>query len=451
MKQITLVDPRRTRSLNDKEYRSGSVLYWMSRDQRVQDNWALLFAQEQAKELGVSWGVVFCLQPSFLGATGRQYQFMLAGLQRVELELTKLGTKFSLVIGDPVAELSKYCAQQQVGLVVTDFSPLKLGRSWRDSYAHQTTLPVIEVDAHNLVPVWMASDKQEYAARTIRPKINKALDHYLTEFLPVQPQPSVQLATVNWAKIEKSLAVDQTLPPVTWIKPGAVAAQATLAEFTNQGLSKYDKGRNDPTVDATSGLSIYLHFGQLAAQRVALAVTQSKRAKTVAAKAFLEQLIIRKELADNFCFYNPNYDQVKGFPAWARQSLAEHLHDDRPYLYTKSQLEQAKTHDQLWNAAQIQLTKTGWMHGYMRMYWAKKILEWSRTPQQALRTAIELNDRYQLDGRDPNGYVGIAWSIGGLHDKPWFDRKIFGMVRYMSATGLEKKFDTQTYIRQWLG
>jgi deoxyribodipyrimidine photo-lyase len=165
--------------------------------------------------------------------------------------------------------------------------------------------------------------------------------------------------------------------------------------------------------------------------------------------AFLEELIVRRELADNFCEYTPLYDSPDAFPQWARTSLDTHVSDKRDYLYSREQFEQAKTHDEAWNACQRELLKTGKMHGYMRMYWAKKILEWTRNYTEAMEIAIYLNDTYELDGRDPNGYAGIAWSIGGVHDRPWFDRPIFGVIRYMNASGLAKKFDVQEYCRRW--
>ena len=203
--------------------------------------------------------------------------------------------------------------------------------------------------------------------------------------------------------------------------------------------------RNNPNLDGQSNLSPYLHFGQIAASRVALEVIKSMKD----AGAFLEELIVRRELSDNFCYYNQNYDNLQGFPAWARSTLEEHSRDRREYLYTVEELERGSTHDDLWNAAQLEMVQRGKMHGYMRMYWAKKILEWTESPAEALRAAIYLNDRYELDGRDPNGYVGAAWSIGGVHDRAWKERAIYGKVRYMSYNGSKRKFDVPGYINSW--
>jgi deoxyribodipyrimidine photo-lyase len=216
--------------------------------------------------------------------------------------------------------------------------------------------------------------------------------------------------------------------------------------FMALGLDRYDQTSRDPNAHGLSGLSPWLHFGQIAPQSVALEAVASPR--TEGQQAFLEQLIVRRELADNFCMHNPHYDSIGGIPAWGRATLDKHRDDIREYVYARDAWERAATHDPLWNAAQHEMVRTGSMHGYMRMYWAKKILEWSKTPEDAIRTAIYLNDRYQLDGRDPNGYVGVLWSMGGLHDRPWKERSVFGTVRYMNAAGCKRKFDVERYVEK---
>ncbi|MDD5644415.1 MAG: deoxyribodipyrimidine photolyase, partial [bacterium] len=234
---------------------------------------------------------------------------------------------------------------------------------------------------------------------------------------------------------------------VNWIEPGEKAALRTLRNFIKNGLPGFASQRNDPNMGAESNLSPYLHFGQISAQRAALEINKSPASKE-AKEAFLEELIIRRELADNYCLYNKNYDNPAGFPDWAKKTLSEHKKDKREYTYSLKQLETAGTHDALWNAAQLQMLKTGKMHGYMRMYWAKKILEWTESPEQAQKIAVYLNDKYELDGRDPNGYAGIAWSIGGVHDRAWGERHIFGKIRYMSYNGCKSRFNTAAYIRK---
>lgn len=412
------VDQRRLRIIKQADDARGPVVYWMSRDQRAHDNWALLYALEEAKKRDVECLVVFCLIEHFMGAIQRQYDFMLAGLDEVSAILKKKDISFHLLKGEPKEQIPAYCKKVKAGLLVTDFDPLKIKKTWKKQVAKDIDIPMVEVDAHNIVPCWIASDHQEFGAYTIRPKIKKLLPEFLKDF------------------------------PKTFT--GSTEALRALHEFLEHRLEGYAERRNDPTVDGQSRLSGYLHFGQLSAQRVALEVSASK-APRADRDAYLEELIIRRELSDNFCEYNPEYDSALGFPDWAKRSHAKHRHDHREYLYTLKQFEEAKTHDDLWNAAQMQMVKTGRMHGYMRMYWAKKILEWTRDPEEAMKVAIYLNDTYQLDGRDPNGYAGVAWSIGGVHDRAWVSRPVFGQIRYMNRNGCNRKFDTDLYISTWLG
>lgn len=447
------VNANRVHQLNSVEYSSGKILYWMSRDQRLFDNWSVLFAAEKAIEYQQQLEIVFCLQPSFAGATLRQYDFMLKGLEELHASAAEKKIPFSILEGEMVSTLTSYIEDQNIGLVVTDFSSLVIGREWRKQLAENIHVPFYEVDTHNVVPVWEASEKQEYAARTIRPKIHKKLDQYLTGFPnslldKLSHQPSAVDNKVDISNLQQRLKVDTSVQSVDWIQPGEEAAHQALKDFISDRLPGYDQLRNDPTEEHTSRLSPYLHYGHLAAQRIALEVKKSDASKEDK-EAYLEELIVRKELSDNFCYYNQQYQSVTCFPNWALQTLSEHKSDPREHIYTQKEFEAAKTHDQLWNAAQLQLTTTGTMHGYMRMYWAKKILEWTKYPEQAMEIAIYLNDKYQLDGRDPNGYVGIAWSIGGVHDRAWFEREIFGKVRYMSRSGCERKFDVDAYIKTW--
>lgn len=234
---------------------------------------------------------------------------------------------------------------------------------------------------------------------------------------------------------------------VDWVTPGEDEALRVLQSFITRKLDRYETERNDPLKDCQSNLSPYLHFGQISPQRVALEVKRSS-ASEPAKEAFLEELVVRRELSDNYCYYTPNYDSFEAFPEWARKTLNDHRADRRSYLYSQEELETGATHDDLWNAAQRQMTIRGKMHGYMRMYWAKKILEWTASPEDALSVALHLNDRYELDGRDPNGYTGVAWSIGGVHDRPWGERKIFGKIRYMSYNGCAAKFNVKRYIEE---
>ncbi len=441
-----MMDPRRKRVLHDAAPCEGAVVYWMSRDQRVQDNWALIHAQGIARAERRPLGVIFALSPRFLDAALRQYDFMLGGLEHVEHALAELRIPFILLAGAPEEEIPSFVAEQRVGVLVTDFSPLRIHRRWKDAVAKRLSIPFYEMDAHNVVPCWIASDKREFSAATIRPKIHRLLPAFLDEY----PEPSGSLVPwkarrTDWKRARRSLRVDAKVPPVDWVVPGEQAGRDCLRRFIGERLQYYGTDRNNPAQPAQSDLSPYLHFGQISPQRVALEVMKhggNGRGR----EAFLEELIVRRELAENYCLYTPEYDSVEAFPAWAKATLERHVSDRRPRTYTKGQFERGATHDPLWNAAQMEMVQTGKMHGYMRMYWAKKILEWTAVPEQAMRIAIYLNDRYSLDGRDPNGYAGIAWSIGGVHDRAWGERPVFGKVRYMSYDGCRRKFSVEKYI-----
>jgi deoxyribodipyrimidine photo-lyase len=442
------INPLRINCRNQVPPAPGAVVYWMSRDQRVADNWALLHAQSLALERQVPLAVVFTLADSFLGATLRQFGFMLRGLAGVAGRLRELDIAFILLRGGPPDEICRFIQQHKVGVLVTDFDPLRIKRGWHHQVAESAAIPCIEVDAHNIVPCRVASTRQEFGAYTIRPKIHKLLPDFLDDFPPVVKHPFPWRSPVNdfdADAILSSMTVDRSVAEVGRLTPGEQGGRARLHDFINNGLASYETERNDPCRNGQSGLSPWLHFGQLSAQRVALEVIRQLSTSS-STEAFLEELTVRRELADNFCFYNGSYDTVAGFPEWARRTIAEHRHDPREYLYTPQQLETAQTGDPLWNAAQLTMVNDGTMHGYLRMYWAKKILEWTPSPEEAMATAIMLNDRYQLDGRDPNGYAGIAWSIGGVHDRAWGERPVFGKIRYMNYKGCLRKFNVAEYI-----
>ncbi len=443
------INPQRIRLLRDGIEGTGPILHWMGRDMRAQDNWALLHAQALALERGAPLIVCFALAPNFLDATRRQYDFLLKGLEEVEETLAKKRIPFVLLSGDPAEEIIRFSRKLKARLIVTDFEPLAPRLAWKRTVVRALRIPVIEVDAHNCVPCWIASPKREYGAYTIRPKIMRVLDDFLDPFpkLRAHPfSPKEILPHANWKRVHRSLRVEERVTPVDWIMPGERAAHRMLARFIRSKLTAYDAGRNDPTKDAQSNLSPYIHFGQISAQRIVQQVIASGVPHAVRAP-FIEELVVRRELSDNFCHFTARYDRLEAAPEWARVTLAHHARDARPYRYNRKQFESARTHDALWNAAQMEMVLRGKMHGYMRMYWAKKILEWSTSPQQAIRIAIALNDRYELDGRDPNGYTGILWSIAGLHDRAWGERAVFGKIRYMSANGCRSKFDANTYIQ----
>lgn len=452
MRTIHEIAPQRVRLLKEGNDTGGPVVYWMTREQRVADNWALLQAQNFAMKHKRPLVVVFCLVPDYPGANIRHYGFMLKGLQEVEHNLQKLEIPFILLPGNPPETLARYLKKIKGAFLVTDFDPLRIKRFWQNDVAASMEGSFYVVDGHNLVPCWHASPKQEYGAYTLRPKLKKLLPGFLCDFPAIVSHSvgskKISAAPVDWQKMYRYVR-DHSVQEVDWLMPGETAARVSAERFVKEGLQKYIQNRNDPNLDGQSNISPYLHFGHVAPQRVAILVNGSK-IYAATKEAFLEELIIRRELADNFCYYNENYDRFEGFPNWARKTLNEHRADKREYQYSRETFEQGKTHDELWNAAQHQMVEWGKMHGYLRMYWAKKILEWSASPEQALKTAVYLNDRYELDGRDPNGYTGIAWSLGGVHDRAWKERTVLGKVRYMSYAGCVRKFDVKQYVATWL-
>uniref|UniRef100_A0A1B0BVE5 Deoxyribodipyrimidine photo-lyase n=1 Tax=Glossina palpalis gambiensis TaxID=67801 RepID=A0A1B0BVE5_9MUSC len=444
---------------NQREVREdceGPVVYWMYRDQRVQDNWAFLYAQRLALKLELPLCVCFCLLPKYIHTTLRHYKFMLTGLEEVAQECEDLNVNFHLLNGPAHQSLVEFLKEVDAATVVCDFSPLRLPLQWLEEIKEvlPTTIPFIQIDAHNVVPVWIASQKQEYAARTIRNKINSQLEEYLTEFPPLikhkylNKKPSTK---VNWRSIYNTLKCLKTVDEVSGVMPGYKNACRKLLEFCQKRLKLFHEKRNDPNIDALSGLSPWFNFGQISIQRCILEIKTYEHKFKDSVVAFCEEAIVRRELADNFCFYNQNYDNFEGLQDWSRKTLNEHRKDVRSPCYSLEEFEQARTHDDLWNSAQLQLMREGKMHGFLRMYWAKKILEWSKSPEDALEFSLLLNDRYSLDGTDPNGYVGCMWSIGGIHDQGWAERKIFGKIRYMNYQGCKRKFDVAAFVARYGG
>jgi deoxyribodipyrimidine photo-lyase len=439
---------QRRKILKEGIERPGPVIYWMQRDQRVHDNWALLYAQQISIEKNLPFFVVFNLDPELISSRIRHSVFLLKGLEEVEVELSRYNIPLKLLVGDPSVEIPKYITIINASIIVSDFNPLKNILKWKNDIADKIEIPFHEVDAHNIVPCRIASDKMEYAAYTFRPKVHKLLPLFLDEFPKVKKmQPALNRGEkINWEKVRKELKINLIVTETASIKPGESAAHEMLDLFINTKLQDYDLKHSDPTLNNISDLSPYLNYGQISAQRIAI-ILQFQNEHTASKHSFLEELIVRRELADNFCFFNKNYDSFEGFPNWGKETLNAHRYDKREFIYSLDELEKANTHDALWNAAQNEMTVKAKMHGYMRMYWAKKILEWTQSPEIALQTAIYLNDKYELDGIDPNGFTGIAWSIGGVHDRAWKERKVFGKIRYMNYSGCKRKFDIKKYIK----
>lgn len=427
------------------------VVYWMQRAQRADDNPALDVAIHAANALRLPVVVFLGVVPFYPNANRRHYRFLAEGLADLAVGLGKRRVGFVLR-RYPDHGLEPFCAEVAPALVVGDENPMREPERWRRAAADRLAVPLWTVDADVVVPTRLL-EKEQYAARTIRPRLARLLPTYLQK--PTQPKARVPwtprrapAGLVPEAAALDGLRVDESASPVDTIRGGSREAAKVLRRFVRHRLRGYAASRNHPELDGTSGLSPYLHFGHIGPLDVALAVRDAD-APRADRDAFLEEFIVRRELAINYVRYNPRYDSLDGCEPWALRTLEAHADDERDPLYTRGQLEGAETHDPLWNAAQLQMTHTGWMHGYVRMYWAKKILEWSPSAAEAFDIAVELNDRYELDGRDPNGYAGIAWAVGGKHDRAWGpERPVYGTVRYMSYASTSRKFDSRAYIRR---
>jgi len=445
------VDDARLRELNDRDVRSGDyVLYWMQQSQRAEDNPALEFAAARANAAGCPLVVGFGLTDGYPDANLRHYRFMLEGLAETREALARRGIRLVLRLGDPPA-VALGLADKAAALVC-DVGYTRHQRAWRREVADQAPCRVFQVEGDVVVPVGVVSDKAEFAARTIRPRIQKHLEPYLHPLPKVRlKHPSLEmdlpgLDLTDLHGLLGQLKVDRGVPPVTgFFKGGPTEARRRLRAFVRKRLEHYETHRNQPQTDDISHMSPYLHFGQIAPVALALAVREAESGTGADRAAYLEELVVRRELAANFVHFNPDYDRYAGLPPWARRSLAAHAADPRAHRYDRETLESAATHDPYWNAAMREMVHTGFMHNYMRMYWGKKILEWSATPEEGFATALHLNNRYFLDGRDPNSYAGVGW-VFGLHDRPWFERPVFGQVRYMAASGLERKCDIRAYV-----
>jgi deoxyribodipyrimidine photo-lyase len=445
-----MIQKERIRILNGKDMRRGRyVLYWMQASQRAEYNHALEYALLKANELRQPVVAFFGITDQFPEGNERHYAFMLEGLRGVKHALERRGIQ--LVIQHRSPELGVVQMGKGASLVVADRGYLKIQKAWRTYAAERMSCPLIQVESDVVVPVEEVSPKEEYAAATIRPKIQRKLKQFLVPLKQTDPVVDSLSLTFDFFKIDdvdkalSKLRIDRTVRKVSYLHGGTEEARKHLDIFLDEKLEHYAELRNDPTVDYLSLLSPYLHFGQISPLFIALRVSQTRHSGK---EAYLEELIVRRELSINFVFYNDRYDSLDSVPRWARKSLKDHRKDKREYLYTREKFEEGRTHDPYWNAAQKEMALRGKMHGYMRMYWGKKILEWSRTPEEAFGTALYLNNKYELDGRDPNGFAGVAWCFG-KHDRPWGERKIFGNVRYMNEGGLKRKFDAHGYV-EWV-
>jgi deoxyribodipyrimidine photo-lyase len=444
-----VIQDTRIRALNARPTRRGRyVLYWMQASCRASGNHALTYAIREANRLGQPVLACFGLTARFPEANARHYAFLLDGLEDASRALEGRGIRLVVRLGEPdqvAAELAG-----RASLVVTDRGYLRIQRLWRRRAAEALAVPLVQVESDVIVPVEAASSRDEFAAATLRPRLERRLAEYLVPLAETRPRRDSLGLTMRSEPLAdlpallRALGVDGQVPPVEGCRGGASPARARLRAFLERGLARYAAERNDPSRSGQSGLGPYLHFGHISPLEVALAM---RRRRGPGRAAFLEELIVRRELSANFVLHNPDYDRWEGLPEWSRRSLTSHARDPRPHRYSAAELESARTHDPYWNAAQTELARDGTMHGYMRMYWGKKILEWSERPEDAFALALALNNRYQLDGRDPNSFAGVAW-VFGKHDRPWPERPIFGKVRSMTSGGLERKFDVEAYVRR---
>lgn len=445
-----MIQHERVQFLNEDHPRRGRyVLYWMQQSQRAYGNHALEFAIREANRLKLPVIAGFGITQRFPQGQERHYAFMLEGLRETAAALRERGIKLAVRLSSPpVAALD---LASGAAVLVVDRGYLRVQRRWRERVAREAPCRVIQVESDVVVPVETASDREEYAARTIRPKIERELARFLKPLRHTSPRRDSldsKLVGIDVSDTDRLLArlrVGRRALRAPDLRGGTSEARRRLSAFTRGGLKRYHEDHSDPGKDGTSGLSPYLHFGQISPLEVALAVQRARGIRRAAKDAFLEELIVRRELSMNFVTYNPAYDALDGLPDWARRTLAKHRRDRREHVYGRLALERARTHDPYWNAAQRELLLTGTMHGYIRMYWGKKIIEWSRTPEEAFATALALNNRYELDGRDPNSFAGVAWCFG-KHDRPWKERKVFGTVRWMSGRALARKFDMDAYL-----
>jgi deoxyribodipyrimidine photo-lyase len=444
------IQAERVQVLSAADVREGGryVLYWMQQAQRAEFNHALEYAVHRANELGLPLLVAFGLMDDYPEANLRHYHFLVHGLADVAAALRRRDIAFVVQRGAPDEVALRLAAD--AALVVCDRGYLRPQRAWRERVAADAGCSVVQVESDVVVPVELASDKKEHAARTLRPKITRHLDRFLVELPPARLQdtraPAVEGEDVDDPDgLLETLELDRSVPPVPLFEGGTSAGRQVLANFLESRFAEYAVHRNQPQTNHVSHMSKYLHFGQLSPVYIALQVRQHADRVDENVETYLEELIVRRELPMNFVFYEPRYDEYAALPEWARRTLAEHAGDPRDPRYTPVQLEDAATEDPYWNAAMREMRHVGYLHNHMRMYWGKKILEWSATPEEAYNTTLRLNNTYFVDGRDANSFANVAW-VFGQHDRGWTERAVFGKTRYMNAAGLERKADPAAYV-----
>ena len=448
-----MIQPTRLKTLNDAPFNEAGryVLYWMGLSQRAAFNPALEYAVAEANERGVPVLVCYGIAEGFPDVNARHWSFLLEGLAEVRPELEKRGIGFVTRRAPPVETALLYA--REAAMVVCDRNYLAPIKRFYADFARQATCRVVQVEGDVVVPVETASGKHEVAARTLRPKLGRLMKEYI---VPLEEQPVRHRAnglklesTLDLSDVPKlvaSLKADQSVRPVKRFKGGSAQAVRRLKHYLGEPFAHYATVRGKPEAGAASHMSPYLHFGQISPVALALAVQATKTGDADDKAAYIEELVVRRELAMNHVHYTENYgDYAVAVPEWARRSLDAHRSDTRPYLYSVAQFELGETHDRYWNAAMMEMRETGYMHNHMRMYWGKKIVEWSASPEEAWETTLRLNNKYFIDGRDANSFTNVGW-LFGLHDQPWPTRPVYGQVRSMGAPSL-KKFDADGYVK----
>lgn len=487
----------RLKKLEDREYNAESkknILYKMSREHRIENNWSLIYAQKLAIENDVKLFVVYTHYDKKWECVSRTVDFILVNLEQVQKDLFEKNISFEYVKNNTKNKtsdfLKKYCNENNIGLIVSDMAPQIEYNAWQENFLENNKQVAVHiVDARNITPVWVTSVKEEFAARTIRSKIYKKISEYVNslenKFSKIKTHTQNEnkyvesiLDATNWQEIRKNFkCVESELIFEGLDFVGSeLEAKKRLDIFLKDKLENYDTDRNVATLRGQSDLSPYINFGIISKQYILEHILEKYYLKIEdvldptkngsgdaeqinstglsdelikSIRAFVEELVIRGELADNYVYYNKNYTSFVGLANWAKLALEKGRNDTREYIYTKEEFEAASTHDTLWNAAQNEMMRSGKMHGYMRMYWAKKILEWTNNPEEAIEIAIYLNDKYSIDGWSAGGNIGVLWSVGGLHDRAWFARPVFSTIRYMALSGCEKKFNVKEYKEKW--
>ena len=453
-------DPR-LRRLNDKPVatRGDFVLYWTQVFRRADDNAALAFAVERANELGVPCLVYESLRPDYPYASDRIHRFVLEGARDVAARLAERGIAHVFFLPRAPDEARGVVAKlaARARMVVSDDYPAFVVPAHNAAAAARAPCAFVAVDDCAVVPLALLS-KPEVAARTIRPKVTRALDEWLRPI--VDPDPAVKpprrldlpfdpvdLAKANLVELVASCAIDHEVPPAEGTPGGSREAGLRLDAFVRKHLGSYDTDHNDPSRAGTSGLSPYLHFGMLSARKAALEARSLGEAGP-GLDAFLEQLLVRRALSFNFVRTRPDHAKWSALPDWAKATLKAHARDRRYAQLSVADLEEARSPDALWNATMNELRARGVIHNYARMLWGKLPLLWMRSPERAHAAMMHLNDKWALDGRDPNGYANVSWCFG-LHDRPWPERDVFGTVRTMTSASARKKLDFEGYIEKW--